>query len=367
VVFSANFCVSACTRLRSITNAKFIIALDNDTSGIGEKCANEVVNSITNAVSRLPSIIGDFNDLYLEKGLEQVKQELTEQAFGLRKYAIRNLVGNPPPVEWLVDDLIPLGINSVLAGVGGIGKSFLGIDLAMKVAGGGSWLGKSVLGRGDALIISAEDSHSEVWRRIAEIDKSGERFKTPYDVFIYTVADSGKPLTLLKEDEVTQRAKELVDELKTLNNLKLVIFDPVQAFIGSSMPISSSNEAGQLWSTFTAGISAQLGVTCISMHHMSKNALNDNDNQSTTEIRRNIRGATSILDGSRLGIALFNAGKNEAEKVCLEQGEDFDPMSVVKAAVVKSNFKCDTSIKTLFRKGAVLEILDGNKKSFDWD
>jgi hypothetical protein len=68
-----------------------------------------------------------------------------------------------------------------------------------------------------------------------------------------------------------------------------------------------------------------------------------------------------------LGIALFNAGKNEAEKVCLEQGEDFDPMSVVKAAVVKSNFKCDTSIKTLFRKGAVLEILDQNKKSFDWD
>ena len=366
VVFSANFCVSACTRLRSITNAKFIIALDNDTTGIGEKCANEVVSSITNAVSRLPSIIGDFNDLYLEKGLEQVKQELTEQAFGLRKYAIRNLVGSPPPIEWLVDDLIPLGINSVLAGVGGIGKSFLGIDLAMKVAGGGSWLGKSVLSRGDALIISAEDSHGEVWRRIEEIDKSGERFKTPYDVFIYTVADSGKPLILLKEDEVTQRAKELVDELKSLTNLKLVIFDPIQAFIGSSMPISSSNEAGQLWSTFTAGISAQLGVTCISMHHMSKNALNDNDNQSTTEIRRNIRGASSIVDGSRQGLVLFNAGKEEAEKICFEQGEDFDAMKVVKAAVVKSNFKCDTGVKTLFRKGAVLEILENNK-SFDWD
>ena len=366
VVFSANFCLTACNRLRSITGAKFIIALDNDTSGIGEKCANEVVSSISNAVSRLPSIIGDFNDLYLEKGLDQVKQELTEQAFGLRKYAIRNLVGNPPPVQWLVDDLIPLGINSVLAGVGGIGKSFLGIDLAMKVAGGGSWLGKSVLGRGDALIISAEDSHSEVWRRIAEIDKSGERFKTPYDVFIYTVADSGKPLTLLKEDEVTQRAKELVDELKTLTNLKLVIFDPIQAFIGSSMPISSSNEAGQLWSTFTAGISAQLGVTCISMHHMSKSALNEGEDQSLTKMRQNIRGASSIIDGSRQGIVIFNAGKDEAEKVCLEQGVDFDPMKVVKGAVVKSNFKCDTSIKTLFRKGAVLEILE-NKKSFDWD
>ena len=277
------------------------------------------------------------------------------------------MVGSPPPIEWLVDDLIPLGINSVLAGVGGIGKSFLGIDLAMKVANGGSWLGKSVLGRGDALIISAEDSHGEVWRRISEIDKTGKRFESLYDVFIYTVADSGKPLILLKEDELTQRANELVEELKSLKNLKLVIFDPIQAFIGSSMPISSSNEAGQLWSTFTAGISAQLGVTCISMHHMSKQALNEGEDQSLTKMRQNIRGASSIIDGSRMGLVLFNAGKDEAEKVCFEQGEEFDPMKVVKGAVVKSNFKCDTSIKTLFRKGAVLEILDENKKSFEWD
>jgi hypothetical protein len=132
------------------------------------------------------------------------------------------------------------------------------------------------------------------------------------------------------------------------------------------MPISSSNEAGQLWSTFTAGISAQLGVTCISMHHMSKSALNEGEDQSLTKMRQNIRGASSIIDGSRQGLVLFNAGKDEAEKVCLEQGVDFDPMKVVKGAVVKSNFKCDTSIKTLFRKGAVLEILENNK-SFDWD
>ena len=367
VVFSANFCLTASVRLRKVTGAKFVIALDNDTSGIGEKNANEVVNAVSNCVSRLPSITGDFNDLHLAKGLDQVKTELTEHAFGLRNYAIRNLVGSPPPIEWLVDDLIPLGINSVLAGVGGIGKSFLGIDLAMKVANGGSWLGKTVLGRGDALIISAEDSHSEVWRRISEIDKTGKRFDSLYDVFIYTVADSGKPLILLKDDELSQRANELVEELKSLKNLKLVIFDPIQAFIGSSMPISSSNEAGQLWSTFTAGISAQLGVTCISMHHMSKQALNEGEDQSLTKMRQNIRGASSIIDGSRQGIVVFNAGKDEAEKVCFEQGEDFDPMKVVKGAVVKSNFKCDTSIKTLFRKGAVLEILDENKKSFEWD
>ena len=366
VVFSANFCLTACLRLRSVTNAKFVLALDNDESNVGKKNADEVASSVDNCVVRLPSL-NDYNDVHLEVGLEQVKTELTELSFGIRNYAIRNLVGTPPKIEWLVDDLLPLSINCVLAGVGGIGKSFLGIDLAMKVANGGEWLGKQVVAKGDALIISAEDNQAEVWRRINEIDSHGARFNSPYDVFIYTVADGGKPLILLKEDEITQKAKELVEELKSFKNLKLIILDPIQAFIGSSMPISSSNEAGQLWSTFTAGLSAQLGVTCISMHHMSKSALNEGEDQSLTKMRQNIRGASSIIDGSRMALVVFNAGKDEAEKVCYEQGQDFDPMKVVKGAVVKSNFKCDTSIKTLFRKGAVLEILDENKKSFEWD
>jgi hypothetical protein len=43
-------------------------------------------------------------------------------------------------------------------------------------------------------------------------------------------------------------------------------------------------------------------------------------------------------------------------------------MAVVKASLVKSNSgNVDYQTKTLVRNGAVLEILDENKKSFEWD
>ena len=116
VVFSANFCLSACTRLREITghsNTKLILALDNDKNQVGNTKANEVATAVQNSVVRLPSIIGDYNDLANEKGNEQVKLELMDSKFNVRKYAIRNLINSPPEIEWLVDAFIPLSLSLI--------------------------------------------------------------------------------------------------------------------------------------------------------------------------------------------------------------------------------------------------------------
>ncbi len=364
VVFSANFCVSACTRLRSITSAKFIIALDNDTSGIGEKCANEVVNSITNAVSRLPSIIGDFNDLYLEKGLEQVKLELIESKFNIRQYAIRNLVEEPKPIEWLVDSFIPFGKPGIIAAVGGVGKSLSMIQLALGISTGGDWWGKHIKQKGSTVIFAAEDDLGEVHRRIASLDPLGLRFQSEYDVYVFPIPEQKEPMILLREEGVTSQATELVEELKSIPNLKLVVFDPLQAFTTGN--ISSSNEVGQLWGSYCANISARLGVTTLTVHHLAKSALT-NDSDDALSHRAEIRGASSITDSVRFAIAMWLADNDTCEKICMEQGIPVDRMAVVKASLVKSNSgNVDYATKTLVRRGAVLEILENNK-SFDWD
>ena len=46
-------------------------------------------------------------------------------------------------------------------------------------------------------------------------------------------------MILLREEGVTPIASELIDELKTISNLQLVVFDPLQAFTTGN--ISSSN------------------------------------------------------------------------------------------------------------------------------
>ncbi|BAQ90456.1 regulatory protein RepA [uncultured Mediterranean phage uvMED] len=365
VVFSANFCLTASVRLRKITAAKFIIALDNDTSGIGEKNANEVVNAVSNCVSRLPSITGDFNDLHLAKGLDQVKSELTESKFNIRQYAIRNLVEEPKPIEWLVDSFIPLGKPGIIAAVGGVGKSLSMIQLALGISTGGQWWGKTIMQKGSTVIFAAEDDLSEVHRRIASLDPLGLRFQSEYDVYVFPIPEQKEPMILLKEEGVTSQATELVEELKTIPNLQLVVFDPLQAFTTGN--ISSSNEVGQLWGSYCANISARLGVTTLTVHHLAKSALT-NDSDDALSHRAEIRGASSITDSVRFAIAMWLADSDTCEKICLDQGIEFDRMAVVKASLVKSNSgNVDYKTKTLVRNGAVLEILDENKKSFEWD
>ena len=342
VVFSATFGLEAMNRMREKTQAKFIIAFDNDKNGVGKKKAEECVKAVHNSVVKLPSIIGDFNDLHQKLGLESVKQEIEDFGLGIRRYAIKNLVGSPPPIKWLVDRLIPLETPGVLASVGGIGKSFLALQLALNLAkGGGTFLGKNIIQQGNTVILSSEDSQSEIWRRIHAIDPYGARFNAPYDVFVYTIADHGKPMILLTEDNITQQAIELVEELKSIPDLKLVVFDPIQSFVGASSPISSSNESAQLWCSFCASISAQLGATTLSIHHMNKSALEGID--SSTSALSKIRGASAITDGMRFALALWMA--DDYEQICIDKGVEPEPRRVVRAGIVKSNSgDVDTSV-----------------------
>ncbi len=368
VVFSASFGLEALTRLRKISKARLILAFDNDANGVGQKKATECSNSLHNTIIRLPSMQGDFNDLHLERGIEAVKLEIEGGGIGIKRYEIRSLVGEPPPVQFLVDRLIPLATPGVLAAVGGIGKSFLALQLAMNIANGsGKFLGKNILQSGNSVIFASEDSRLEIHRRIHALDPEGKRFDAPYDVYCVTIADMGKPMILLSEDNITSIATEIVEELKTIPDLKLLVFDPIQSFVAASSPISNSNESAQLWCTFCASIAAQLGCTVLSIHHMNKSALTGAE--SAMDARQSIRGASSIVDGMRFAFAMWLTDEKEANRVCLAQGIEPDPTAVVRAGMVKSNSgNIDNSIMTLIRKknSPVLDILKESKE-IKWD
>ena len=363
-VFSANFLFDAATKLRSIaTGTRFILALDHDESGVGDKKAQECATAISNCAVRLPSEVGDYNDLYLKHGLERVSNEIIDHKLGIKRYAIRNLVDKPEPVEWLVDAFIPLGKPGILAAVGGVGKSLSVIQLALTICNGGRWWGKDIKQKGNTVIFCAEDDMSEIHRRIDMLDPKGRRFDSEYEVYVFPVPEQKEPMILLREEGVTPIAQELVDELQAIPNLKLVCFDPLQAFTTGN--VSSSNEVGQLWGSYCANISARLGVTTLTVHHLNKSALS-NDSDDAMSHRAEIRGASSITDSVRWAIAMWLADTETCERICEEQGIEFDRMAVVKASLVKSNTgNVDYKIKTLFRKKAVLELLDDLQKPFN--
>ena len=356
-VFSANFLLGAAINLRKLTGARFILALDNDESGVGEKKAQECASAVVNSAVRLPSEVGDYNDLYLKYGLDKVRAELIEHKLGIQKYAIRNLVGKPEPQKFLVDGLIPIGKPGLLAASGGVGKSLSVIQLALRIAcGGGRWWGKDVKERGNVIVLCAEDDLMEIHRRLDLLDPRGERFNSQYEVYVFPIPEQKEPMILLREEGITPQATELLEEISSIPNLKLVCFDPLQAFTTGN--VSSSNEVGQLWGSYCANISARLKCTTITVHHLNKAGLTVDSDDSMVQ-RTSVRGASSLVDSQRFCLTMALGDVETCERICEEQRVPYDRMAVVKASLVKSNSgNVDYSTKTLFRKNGVLEPLE---------
>jgi hypothetical protein len=349
--------LDAASNLRKLTGARFILALDNDESGVGEKKAQECCASVPNTAVRLPSERGDYNDLYLKHGLDKVRAELVDHKLGIQKYAIRNLVGKPEPQKFLVDGLIPIGKPGLLAASGGVGKSLSVIQLALRIAcGGGRWWGKDVKERGNVIVLCAEDDLPEIHRRLDLLDPRGERFNSQYEVYVFPIPEQKEPMILLREEGITPQATELLEEISSIPNLKLVCFDPLQAFTTGN--VSSSNEVGQLWGSYCANISARLKCTTLTVHHLNKAGLTVDSDDSMVQ-RTSVRGASSLVDSQRFCLTMALGDVETCERICEEQRVPYDRMAVVKASLVKSNSgNVDYSTKTLFRKNGVLEPLE---------
>ena len=367
--FSANFGLTALKELRKFTKAQFIICYDNDSNNVGNMKSEEIASALNNCLVRLPSIIGDYNDLHQQQGLDAVRNEILDSGLPLRQFNIKFLKGEIPKREWLVENFIELGKPGIMASIGGIGKSMLALDLCLKVAhGSGSWLGNQIVNSGSAVYLSAEDDAQELHRRVDSLDKEGKRFEGLNEVYALPIPSMKERLIVLGDNNssglhLTSQAEELITALESIENLKLVVIDPVQSFVSAS--ISSSNEAGQMYASFCANISARLGATTLSIHHMSKAGLVSTEDNMTA--RASIRGASSLVDAHRFALALYLSSEEEAERLCLQNGVEFDRTRVVRASMVKSNSEIDYSVKTLFRKDVVLETIDDKKEVINWD
>ncbi len=362
-VFSANFALDAVTNIRKHTNAELLLALDNDENGIGQSAAEKVCAAVHNCREKIPLQSGqDFNDVHIMQGLEEVKRQLLITAFDIKKNTIRSLDNNPPKREWLVDGLIESAKNGVIASIGGVGKSFICLDLCHSVAkGGGYFMGRSINRKGNAVYITAEDDLQETHRRISALDEQGERFKSLYDVYIISVPELARPLTLIKSDSVnglhiTQQAYDLIDSLESIPNLELVILDPIQAFVGAP---TNDNEVGQLYSQLCQMIASKYNCCTLSVHHMSKQGLVGIDDPMAA--RQSIRGASSLVDSTRFCLALFLCDEDSGREICLKYGVEYDRLKVIRAAVVKANSDADMSVKTMIRRKNVLEIVNDNE------
>jgi hypothetical protein len=290
--------------------------------------------------------------------------KIDSQSLELSDWAIKRFVGEPPEIDWLIEGVIPHGIPALLAAIGGLGKSFLLLDLAMKVAGGGTaWddemqmaFGGKVSKFGKVVFLTAEDSASSVHRRLDSMDHSELRAKAAENLIVVPLPDAGGAFPFITADSTglhhTAGYIELRNQLLELGNVQLVIFDPLQAFVHAD--VTADPAAAQFWWSTMSELCAVLNATVVVAHHMRKDGAFSIKHAS--DARQAIRGTTALVDGARLVYSLWSLPEQEDEEISRLLEVEPGQSNVACGAVVKTNEFADMHIRTFKRSDGGLLV-----------
>ena len=232
----------------------------------------------------------------------------------LSQFLIGNLTqGEPPDLQFLLEPLFPLGKLGVLFGPGGVGKSFLALDLCLEVANilpanDNGPVRTSILGgtvpeyaRGTSIFLTLEDDADDIHRRAAHLDPGGLRHGRPCMVIPASTLKNFNPalvqmhgrtaaLTKLATDYLPQLLKDA--EATTGYPPRLLVLDPAGDFLGGD---ENASEPVQLLMQTLRSLSSRYDTTIILLGHTAK-AGNQKD--------ATMRGSIAWIYNSRFAYSL---------------------------------------------------------------
>ena len=263
----------------------------------------------------------------------------------------------------------------MLAATGGTGKSMLMLKLALEVSTGELTdrqhdhpdliLGGEVSCHGSAVLITAEDDKDEVHRRLHALDPDGFRLYNPDRLIVVPLPNAGGILTLLRggydSPKITDEYEALYQQLIAIQGLRLIVFDPLQAFVGADA--NKDPAAGQYFCTLLGQLAANTGATVVVTHHFRKQG----KIRGPADAREAVRGTTALIDGMRCVYALWPTEEKHAKKICAELGVKYEPNKAVRGAVVKANWPVEMKVQTYLRNdvGLLSDCTDRLTKSVE--
>lgn len=382
VAFNAGNLMTVARAVRQHTPGNIIIAADDDYQTVrppnhpqagqtwnpGLEAANAAAQEI-NAKVIVPKFSGanrgtDFNDLALIEGASVVLKQLSTKTFLIDldqwTYDAQGFEGIPQKREWLIRGVFPMGQAALLASAGGLGKSYLMLDLAHKVAidkHTDFWNihRKTAFGNiergGTAFYISAEDDKIEIHSRLAEIDPARTIHKEGKGKQLITIPgpDMGMSPRLFTSDKddvsPTPLWLDIVERLKAIENLTMVVLDPIQALIAADMNNPSHVQA---ISSELSRLAAETGASVIFTHHVKK-PNSAHPIETPADARESIRGTGAVVDSVRAAVVLWETDSTTGRDICDVFNTEYEPGKVARLAVVKSNGEAMRDIKTLVR------------------
>lgn len=169
----------------------------------------------------------------------------------------------PEPVRWLWPGRIPIGMLTLIAGDPGVGKSFLTCALAAAVSTGGGWPDEPDDRRRPAsvVIMNAEDTLANTIR--PRLDAAGADVRRIHS--LTTVRRRDGTLAGFRLGADLPRLEEALD---TLEDVQLLVVDPVSAYLGGQDEHKNAEVREIL--TPLQQLAERRGVAVVLITHMNK-------------------------------------------------------------------------------------------------
>ena len=175
----------------------------------------------------------------------------------------------PEPIRWLWPGRIALGKVTLIAGDPGLGKSFLTLDLAARVSRGSPWPDdrNTFAPLGSAVILSAEDDLADTIRpRLDAAEADVTRIIALQAVKLDDPDEDGESSTLPFILERDLPALEAT--IKALEGCRLVVIDPITAYLGRADSHKNADIRGLL--APLSEIAGRHKVAVVAVTHLNK-------------------------------------------------------------------------------------------------
>lgn len=161
-------------------------------------------------------------------------------------------------VKWLWYPFIPFGKLTIVQGDPGDGKTTMILNLAARLSKGGCFEeGAGVVEPMKVIYQTAEDGLADTVK--PRIEKAG--------------ADCEQILVIDESDKSLSMIDERIEEALKTTGAKMLILDPIQAYLGGGMDMNRANEAREMTKRLGA-LADKYGCAIILIGHMNKAAGN---------------------------------------------------------------------------------------------
>lgn len=269
--------------------------------GITNEKDQELQKIVTQKVAHIPEVWDDegwSSDDWVDNTLWRGTPQPVAEPILSRMQDVK-----PTSVEWLWQYRIPLGALSILDGDPGIGKSTITMDIAARLTEGRRMPdgAPTPAGPGNVLLVGAEDALSYTVR--PRLEAAGADLSRVYA--LTGVSDTGqhggRSLSFPSDLSLLERA--------VLNTqAKLVIIDPIMAYLGSEVNSSSDQEVRRVLSPL-ARVAESTGASILMVRHLRKT----NDGPALYQGG----GSIGIVGAARAGLIVVRDPQDPTESMCI--------------------------------------------------